>query len=447
MSAPVVAIVGAPNVGKSTLFNRLVRRRRAIVGDAPGVTRDRLYGEVGDVPTPFRLVDTGGLMPDGDAPYAAEIERQVRVAIEEASCLVLVVDAVAGLTAVDRDVATILRRSGRPVVLAANKIDTPNAEPLIHALHELGVGDPVGVSAEHGLGVDDLLDRVEAALAERSLAVGSEEPSAATEIRLALVGRPNVGKSSILNRLAGEERAVVSEVPGTTRDAVDTLVVASGQRYRVIDTAGMRPKYRTGLAVERVAVDHATRSIAESHVAILVLDATVPISTQDAHIAGLVLDSRRPLVVAVNKWDLVEEREDAVRRLEAEIHERLAFARGVPILFLSARSGQRVGRVLEMAAVLHSAAGREIATPELNRWLRDACGPDVEVAGRGNLRVFYVTQIGTHPPRFVVFCNDPKRASQPFRRHLESSLRELFGLEQVPVRIVFRGRRERSGAA
>ena len=447
MSTRVVAIVGAPNVGKSTLFNRLVRRRRAIVGDTPGVTRDRLYGEVGDVPTPFRLVDTGGLMPDGDGPYAAEIERQVRVAMAEAACLVFVVDAVGGPTAVDRDVATILRRSGRPVVLAANKIDTPKAEPLIHALHELGLGEPVGVSAEHGLGVDDLLDRIEAAFAASAAVVGSEDSSPAAEIRLALVGRPNVGKSSILNRLAGEERAVVSEVPGTTRDAVDTLVVASGLRYRVIDTAGMRPKYRTGPAVERVAVDHATRSIVQSHVAILVIDATVTVSTQDAHIAGLVLDSRKPLVVCVNKWDLVEEREDAVRRIEDEIRERLSFARGVPILFLSALTGQRVGRVLELAATLYAAAGRAIATPELNRWLREACGPDVEVSGRGSLRVFYATQIGTHPPRFVVFCNDPKRASHPFRRHLESSLRARFGLEQVPVRLVFRGRRDRSGAA
>ncbi len=445
--APIVAIVGAPNVGKSTLFNRLVGRRRAIVGDEPGVTRDRLYGEVEDVPTPFRLVDTGGLMPDGDAPYAAEIERQVRAAISEAACLVFVVDAVGGLTAVDRDVAGILRRSGRPVVLAANKIDTPKAEPHIHSLYELGLGDPVGVSAEHGLGADDLLDRIEAALSDRP---GVAVPDAAPvdpEIRLALVGRPNVGKSSILNRLAGEERAVVSEVPGTTRDAIDTLVVAEGLRYRVIDTAGMRPKFRTGPVVERVAVDHARRSIAQSDIVILVLDGTVPISTQDAHIAGLVLDSRKPLVVAVNKWDLVSEREESVGRIEDEIHERLAFARRMPIVFLSALTGQRVTRLLALAATLHAAAGLRIATPELNRWLREVCGPDIEVSGRGSLRVYYAAQIGVHPPRFVVFCNDPKRASHSFRRHLESSLRERFGLVDVPVRLVFRGRRDRTGAA
>ncbi len=446
MSCPVVAIVGAPNVGKSTLFNRLVGRRKAIVGDSPGVTRDRVYAEVSDVPTPFRLVDTGGLVPDGDGPYAAEIERQVRFAITEAACLVFVVDAVAGPTALDRDVATILRKSGRPVVLAANKIDTPKAEPLIHALYELGLGEPVGVSAEHGLGTDDLLDRIDAALRSSSIGAASDAP-APEEIRLALVGRPNVGKSSILNRLAGEERAVVSETPGTTRDAIDTLVVVEGLRYRVIDTAGMRPKFRTGPAVERVAVDHAARSIAQSHVVILVLDGTLPISTQDAHIAGLVLESRRPLVVAVNKWDRVEGREEAVRRIEDEIHERLAFARGVPIAFLSARTGQRVGRLLELAARLHAAAGLRVPTPELNRWLRDACGPDLEVSGRGDLRVFYATQIGTHPPRFVVFCNDPRKASAPFRRHLEASLRERFGLAEVPVRLVFRGRRDRSGAA
>jgi GTPase len=446
MSRAVVAIVGAPNVGKSTLFNRLVGRRQAIVGDAPGVTRDRLYAEVPDVPTPFRLVDTGGLMPDGEGAYAAEIERQVRIAIAEAACLVFVVDAVAGPTAVDRDVATILRKSGRSVVLAANKIDTPKAEPLIHALHELGLGDPVGVSAEHGRGIDDLLDRVEAELGSASPPDPRGE-AGPEEIRLALVGRPNVGKSSILNRLAGEERAVVSEVPGTTRDAIDTLVEVADQRFRVIDTAGMRPKFRSGPAVERVAVDHAARSIERAHVVFLVLDGTLPISTQDAHIAGLVLESRRPLVVAVNKWDLVEEREDAVRRIEDEIHDRLAFARGVPLVFLSARTGQRVPRLLELAARLYAAAGRRVPTPELNRWLRDACGPDLAVSGRGELRVYYVTQIGTHPPRFVVFCNDPRKASAPFRRHLETSLRERFELEEVPVRLVFRGRRDRSGAA
>jgi GTP-binding protein len=445
MPAPLVAIVGAPNVGKSTLFNRLIGRRRAIVGDQPGVTRDRIYAAVDDVPTPFRVVDTGGLLPDGGAPYAEEIERQVRAAIAEADCLVFVVDAVSGLTAVDRDVATILRRSGRPVILAANKVDTPKAEPLVHALHELGLGDPVGVSAEHGLGVDDLVDRIEEILAGRPVATAAEDTL--PEIRLALVGRPNVGKSSILNRLAGQERAVVSEVPGTTRDTVDTLVVAGPRRYRVIDTAGMRPRFRTGPAVERVAVDHAARSIVRCDVAFLVLDGTAPISTHDAHIAGLVLDARRPLVVAVNKWDLVEEREDAVRRIEVEIHDRLAFARGVPIVFLSARTGQRVSRLLELAAALYESAGREIPTAELNRWLREVCGPDVEVAGRGSLRVFYATQIGTRPPRFLVFCNEPRRASAPFRRHLESALRERFGLEHVPVRLAFRGRRDSSGAA
>ena len=441
MSLPLVAIVGGPNVGKSTLFNRLVRSRRAIVTDEPGVTRDRLYGEVRRGSLPFRIVDTGGLTPNTAAPFAAEIERQADSAMGEASCLMFVIDARAGITAADREVAEYLRKRGLPILLVANKVDGPKVEPHVHELYEMGLGDPIAVSAEHGIGIDDLLTSIEQSLAGHTIPSATEDEDEPRPLSIAIIGRPNVGKSSLLNQLVGEERVLVSEIPGTTRDAVDTLLCTGERRYRLIDTAGIRRCGRVQLRAERFSVARARRNIERCDIAILVLDATEPFGAQDAHIAGYVIDSFKPLVVAVNKWDLVEGREEEAKRWSAEVSHRLRFVKQAPMVLISAKTGQRVSRVLEHADALHEAAGIEVPTPEVNRWLQDV-GRRPANAGPGALRLLYATQTGTHPPRFVVFCSNPSRVHFSFRRHLENSLRERFAFDGAPIRLEFRSRRE-----
>jgi GTP-binding protein len=439
---PLVAIVGAPNVGKSTLFNRLVGRRQAIVTDEPGVTRDRLYGVVHDAAPPFRIADTGGLTPASSAPYAREIERQAAAALDEAAAALLVVDARAGATAVDQDLAAMLRRRGIPCVLVANKVDSERVEAGIHELHALGLGEPLAVSAEHGSGIGELLDRLEPIVA----AAQPDAPAAAegeSGPRVAIVGRPNVGKSSIFNRLAGAERAVVSEIPGTTRDAIDTVVEIGSRRYVVIDTAGLRRPGRRDAGVERHSAQRTRANIERCDVAVVVLDATSELTAMDAHIAGYVLEAFKPMVVAVNKWDLVLDREDQAREWEERVRQRLRFAKQVPLVLISARTGQRVAAILDRVDAVHAASGIEVPTAELNRWLQTH--PAATPAARpvpGVFRLFYATQTGTHPPSFVLFCNDPARAHFSLRRQLENGLRETFGFGPTPLRLRFRARRE-----
>ena len=447
MSAPLVAIVGVPNVGKSTLFNRLVGSRRAIVTDEPGATRDRIYGLVRAATVPFRIVDTGGLVPGGGGvPLAREMEMQVERAMREAAVVLLVVDARSGLTAADRDVAILLRRRGLPVIVVANKVDVPGLEALALEALELGFGDPVPVSAEHGLGVQDLLDRVEEALASGASGRPAEvEEERARAVRIAIVGRPNVGKSSLLNALLGDERALVSEIPGTTRDVVDTLLERDGRRYLLLDTAGLRRPGRRRAAADALSEGRAREAIDRSDVVAVVLDASEGFVAQDAHIAGLAREASKPLVVAVNKWDLAEGREDAAKAWERELRDRLRFAPGAPVLFVSAKTGQRAGRVLEAAEELHRLGGIRVPTPELNRWLGEVARTERAAPARGrSIRLFYATQLGVHPPRFVLFCNDATRVHFSLRRHLESSLKERFGYGSVPVRLRFRSRREKS---
>jgi GTP-binding protein len=433
--------VGAPNVGKSTLFNRLVRNRRAIVTDEPGVTRDRLYGEVHGGSLPFRIVDTGGLTPNTAAPFATEIERQADNAMGEALCLMFVIDARAGITAVDREVAEYLRKRGLPILLVANKVEGPKVEPLVHELYELGLGEPIAVSAEHGIGIDDLLTSIEQLLAQHPMPSDSGDVDERPPLSIAIVGRPNVGKSSLLNRLVGEERVLVSEIPGTTRDSVDTLLDTGERLYRLIDTAGIRRRGRVRLRAERFSVARARKNIDRCDIAILVLDATDPFSAQDAHIAGYVSDAFKPLVVAVNKWDLIEGREEEAKRWSAEVRHRLRFVKQAPMVLISAKTGQRVSRVLEHADELHGAAGILVPTPEVNTWLQDV-GRRPAGAGHGTPRLLYATQTGTHPPRFVVFCSDPSKIHFSFRRHLENSLRERFAFDGAPIRLEFRSRRD-----
>lgn len=457
MSRPLVAIVGAPNIGKSTLFNRLVGWRKAIVTDEPGVTRDRNYGEVEDVPRPFRLVDTGGLTPNTAAPFAREIEAQADAAMEEAACILFVVDARAGVTAVDRDVAGHLRRKAVPVLVVANKVDSERQEAAVLELHELGLGDPIPVSAEHGLGIDALLESIEEVIVgsaspgppEANAVVDSPEDRDADDdgpVRIALVGRPNVGKSSILNRLFGSERVVVSDVAGTTRDSVDTELRRDGRRYLLVDTAGIRKRGKTRLAAEATSVLMARRSIERCHVAVLVLDATRPFAAQDAHIAGYARDAWRPLIVAVNKWDLVEGREEAAKEWLAIVRDRLRFVHQAPMVLVSARTGQRVTRILDEADACHAAASIRVPTPALNRWLQEVARAERSAPARGrSIRLFYAAQTGVRPPRFALFCNDPAHVHFSLERHLANGLRERFGFGPAPIRLDFR-KRSRRGA-
>ena len=440
VSLPLVAIVGAPNVGKSTLFNRLVRYRRAIVTDQPGVTRDRLYGEVRDADSPFRIVDTGGLTPNTAAPFADEIEHQAANAMEEASCLIFVTDARTGITAVDREVSEFLRKRGLPILIVANKVDGPKVEASVNELYELGLGEPIAVSAEHNLGVDELLTAIEQTLVEHGTRPSEADDAAPRPLNVAIVGRPNVGKSSLLNRLLGEERVLVSEIPGTTRDSIDTLLRAGDRHYRLIDTAGIRRRGRVQMRAERFSVAQARKNIDRCDVAILVLDASEPFAAQDAHVAGYVSDAFTPLVVAVNKWDLIEGREEQAKHWAAEVRHRLRFVKQAPMVLISAKTGQRVSRVLEHADELYAAAGIEVPTPEVNRWLQSV-EHRPSSAGRRAPRLLYATQTGTRPPRFVVFCNDPAKIHFSFRRHLENSLRERFEFGGAPIRLEFRSRR------
>jgi len=437
MRRAIVAIVGAPNVGKSTLFNRMVGRRHAIVADEPGVTRDRLYGRVRRDGLDFSLIDTGGLTPQTDAIFSKEIDQQVQVAISEAALILFMLDGRAGITALDREITAMLRRSGVPLLLVANKIDGDKQELLVPELHELALGDPIAVSAEHGPGMSDLFDEIESFLGERSMPTESEDGNG--PIRVAIVGRPNVGKSSLLNRLAGEERVMVSDMPGTTRDAIDTLITVDDREYLLIDTAGIRRPGRIREVIELFSVVRAKANIARCDVAIVVLDADEGISAQDTHIAGFVHDAFKPMVVAVNKWDLIEGREEQAKKWEEDVRDRLRFAKQVPMTLISALTGQRAIKVLDRVDEVHRSSGIQVSTANLNRWLEREVKHQGG-SGKHPFRVYYGTQTGIYPPRFRFFCNDPKKAHFSFKRYLENSLREHFGFGASPIRIDYRPR-------
>lgn len=440
MSLPLVAIVGAPNIGKSTLFNRLVGWRKAIVTDEPGVTRDRNYGEVRDHHPPFRVVDTGGLTPNTAAPFAREILEQAEVAVGEADCVVFVVDARAAATAVDREVAAYLRRKHDRIILVANKVDSERQEELLLDLYDLGLGTPVGVSAAHGRGIDELLDAITEALpAPDPEATDDDEDDA---VGVAIVGRPNVGKSSIVNRLLDEPRLMVSDIAGTTRDAVDTRLELDGRVYRLVDTAGMRKRGKVRLSAEASSVVLAKRSLERADVGVLVLDGSTEFAAQDAHVAGYAREALRPMVIAVNKWDLVESREDAARAWADTIARRLRFVPETPIVLVSAKTGQRVGKLLDHVDAAYAAAGIRVPTPDLNRWLRDVAGRERRSPAAGHsVNLLYATQTGVRPPRFVLFCSDPTAVHFSLRRRLLNSLRRTFGFGPAPIALDFRRRR------
>jgi GTP-binding protein len=436
VSKPLVALVGRPNVGKSTLFNRLVGERVAIVEDVPGTTRDRLYGEFEWRGRNVAVVDTGGMVPGTAEDVAESVFEQAQLAIDEADVIVFLVDAKAGLTPVDEELADLLRRTQKPIVLAVNKTDNVRREALSFEFHALGLGDPQPVSAERGLYTGDLLDRITELLPE-----ADEEEEDEEAARIAIVGRPNVGKSSLVNALLGKQRTVVSERPGTTRDAVDTTLEYKGQRIVLVDTAGIRRRGKIGTGIERYSVLRAMRAIDRSDVAVLLIDATEPLAAQDAHVAGFVQEQAKGLVVAVNKWDLVTKESHTLTQYERMIREQLKFMPYVPVVFISARTGQRIEQVIDMALSIREERRKRIPTGVLNEAVRRALADHQPPSAGGKLvKLFYVTQVAVDPPTFVAWVNDPTNVHFSYRRFLENRLRERFGFFGTPIRLFFRPR-------
>jgi GTPase len=440
-----VAIVGRPNVGKSALFNRLIGRRLAIVEDTPGVTRDRLYALCDWRGWVFSVVDTAGIDPDADMAHGAEFadatRRQAEAAADESDVIVMVVDAQSGMHPLDDDVAGILRRKRRPIVLVANKAEGPNAAAAVYAeFGGLGFGEPVAVSAIHGEGTGDLLDRIVALLPPPA---PDAEPSG--ELALAVIGRPNVGKSSLVNALLGEERTLVSQSPGTTRDAVDALFQWHDRSYRVVDTAGFRKKPEAHGAIEYYAALRSLAAIARCDIALLVFDAMAGVMTQDRRLAGIALEERKGLIIIGNKWDLVREQGGDVSQneLAGVVHDLIPFARFSPITFLSAKTHRRLGSLMPIVAHVAENLDRRIPTAQLNTTIRSAVlAHPAPATGSGVLRIYYAAQPATHPPIFVFHCNDPQLVQPHYKRFLENTLRQHFDFEGVPLTLEFRARRE-----
>jgi GTP-binding protein len=437
-AASVVAIVGRPNVGKSALFNRMVRGRVALVEDVPGTTRDRLYGDVEWRDRMFRLVDTGGLELEARGSLSDQVRRQVQAAVDEAAVILFVVDSSQGVTAGDWEVADVLRRTAKPVLMLANKAESRTRQEGAVEFYELGLGQPLAVSAQHGTGVADVLDLLIDILPP---AEAAEEVEA---LRVAIVGRPNVGKSLLLNAILGEERAIVSEVPGTTRDSVDTPFEYRGQSLVLVDTAGIRRRGHVDEGVERHAVLRARRAVERADVALLVLEAPEGVTAQDAHIAGYVSEAFCGLVLVANKWDLVGGNGSNRQEFDRVARERLRFATWAPLCFASAKERTGIPALLEQTLRVGEERRHRIPTGELNALLQRAIAerPPPTWSG-GRLKLFYVTQAEAAPPTFVFFVNEASRVHFSYRRHLERVLRDAFGFQGNPLRLIFRSRGER----
>jgi len=431
----IVALVGRPNVGKSTLFNRLVGEQLAIVEDVPGTTRDRLYGDVEWSGRSFVLVDTGGVEESPATEIGRLVRAQAQLAVDEADAVVFCVEAQAGITSDDAAVAELLRRSGKPVVVAATKADNQARRFEANQLYALGFDEVIPVSSTHGTGTGDLLDWIVGR-------VPAEEPEPRSDHPMfAIVGRPNVGKSSLLNALVGHDRSMVSDRPGTTRDAIDSDIDYGGHRITLVDTAGIRRRGRVEVGVEKYSVIRALRAINRAHVALVLLDAAEGPTAQDAHLAGYVRQAGRGCVLVVNKWDLVERGHDAARRFDAALHEHFKFMPWAPIVHVSALTKARVTRALDLALEAWRERQRRVTTGELNRIVRGALAQHAPPTRHGRrLKLYYATQAETEPPTFVFFVNDPELVHLSYERFLENQLREAFGFVGTPIRIRFRGR-------
>ncbi|MCW3491510.1 ribosome biogenesis GTPase Der [Dethiobacter alkaliphilus] len=433
MSHPVVAIVGRPNVGKSTLFNRLIQRRLAIEEPTAGVTRDRIYGRADWTGHEFWLIDTGGLTFEEDK-ISREIHRQVKLAMEEANVIIFVVDVRSGPVTLDYEVAAMLRKTTKPVILAANKAESPNFDTS--EFYALGLGEPTLTSGAHGLGTGDLLDEVAKHLPETE-----EFPEDEEILRVAIIGRPNVGKSSLTNKLSGTERVIVSDMPGTTRDAIDLLIERDNRKYLFVDTAGIRRKSKVDEAVEYYSVLRSIRAAESADVVLMLIDAAEGVTEQDKRIAGIAHEAGRALVIVVNKWDKVEKDDKTMDAYRDNLRDELAYITYAPILFISALTGQRVQRVYELIDYVAEQHALRVKTSRLNELLEDATAVVPPPSKKGKqLKIYYLTQVRVKPPTFSIFVNDPELAHFSYIRFLENKLRETYGFEGTPIRIYVRKR-------
>ena len=439
---PLVAIVGRPNVGKSMLFNKLVGKRLSIVEDTPGVTRDRLYAEAEWCGHTFDIVDTGGIEPGTDSEILTFMRRQAEIAIQNATVIVFLCDIKTGMTAADQEIANMLLRSKRPVVLAVNKCDRIGpTDPDIYEFYNLGLGDPIPVSAVHGHGTGELLDACIAHFPTE------EEPDGPDDVvKVALIGKPNVGKSSLLNRILGEERVIVSDVAGTTRDAVDSYFENETGKYLFIDTAGMRKKAKVDDRIEKFSVLRATMAIERSDGCLILIDANEGVTEQDTKVAGLAHDAGKACIIVVNKWDAIEKDGKTMDRMRSDIRRDLSYMTYAPIVFISALTGQRVDRLFALINYVNDQAAMRITTGMLNSLLADATARVQPPTDKGRrLKIYYMTQAGVKPPHFICFCNDAQLFHFSYQRYLENQIRATFGLEGTPVRLTIRQKSDKEG--
>ncbi len=428
----VIAIVGRPNVGKSTIFNRIAGNRVSIVEDVPGVTRDRIYATGDWTGHHFQLIDTGGIQME-DQPYQTEIRAQVQIAIEEADVIIMVTDGKHGITDDDRYIAGILQRSRKPVVLAVNQIDDESRLLNIYEFYELGLGDPIAVSGVHGIGIGDLLDACMAKMPTE------KEKEDLPGIRIAVIGQPNVGKSSLVNRLLHQERSIVSNVQGTTRDAVDTPFVFDGRQYVIVDTAGIRKRGKVWESVEKYSVMRAMKAIENCDVALFLIDGEAGIREQDKHVAGYASEAGKPVIIVVNKWDAVEKDDKSMNAFTEKVRKEFVYLAYAPIIFVSAKTGQRTNQIIPIVDHVYENANRRIATNVLNQVIADTQVTNPAPARNGKrFRIYYATQVAAAPPTFVLSCNDPKLMHFTYQRFLENALRHAFDLEGTPIRIIAR---------
>ncbi len=441
MARPIVAVVGRPNVGKSTLFNKLVGSRLSIVDDTPGVTRDRIYGDCEWLGHHFLLVDTGGIEPQSDDIILSQMRRQAQLAIDSADVIILVTDVKSGVVATDSDVAAMLQKSGKPIVLCVNKCDGIGDLPMdFYEFYNLGLGDPIAVSAVHGHGTGDLLDEVLKYLPDEK---SEEEEDDTTSV--AIIGKPNVGKSSLVNAISGEERAIVSNIAGTTRDATDTYVENSHGKFVFIDTAGLRRKSKVDDAIEKYSVIRARMAVERAQVCVIMIDAVEGFTEQDSKVAGIAHDLGKACIIAVNKWDAVEKDGNTMDKYRKKLMNDFSFMSYAPIIFISAKTGQRIERLYELIKYVDSQNAMRISTGKLNDILAAATARVQPPTDKGKrLKIYYMTQASTRPPTFVSFVNRKELFHFSYQRYLENQIREVFGLEGTPVRFVIREREDKS---
>lgn len=439
MSKPIVAIVGRPNVGKSTLFNQIGKRRVSIVDDFPGVTRDRIYMDAEWLEHHFTMIDTGGIELESSDKLLDSMRQQAQIAIREADVIVFIVDGRTGLTDGDVEIARILRAAKKPVILGVNKIDSPKQELDVYEFYNLGLGDPIAIAAANSLNLGDLLDAIVEAFPKKDAEEVDND-----EIRIAVIGRPNVGKSSLVNTLLGEERVIVSDIPGTTRDAIDTHFTKDDTKYTLIDTAGMRRRGKIDEPVERYSVMRSLRAVDRANVVLMVINAFEGITEQDKKIAGYAHESGKGVIIVVNKWDIFPDKnEKSTLRFTEELRKEIAFLQYAPILYTSALTGQRVQRVTELVKYVAEQQSMRIQTSVLNELLRDAVSVNPPPSHKGKqLKLYFMTQTDIEPPKFIIFVNDPELMHFSYLRFIENKLRENFGFEGTPIKLIVRGRKE-----